>query len=346
MTTKSAWRNSFSAVRSSVDIRAVLRQGSKSALAGGRSARQAKEQLHLVSTSQSIALSGGVNILKEGLLSAKSEGKFAFLSGWKTKYVRLEYGKILFYSPKAMADSDEESEEGEINIADIRRVEYLKRGDKKFALVLGSEKGNGQWTRSKSGKSTGSDISRSSNVSDNPLNGSKGCNYKESKLYFKHDSSDEIVDWIKHLLVELKNQALILDNTVEMLIKNGGNSLVIEALLRQAVDLWELAVGSVNEDTANAQELLAKWLKENGSSDSKARRLEEAEFWEAKFLRSRENIKSRNAVLKNMENARGKVQQRMIETLNEIVRSRSSAPVTALDEIQEETAVFGLDGDN
>eukprot|EP00511_Aplanochytrium_stocchinoi_P011214 CAMPEP_0204863226 /NCGR_PEP_ID=MMETSP1348-20121228/3157_1 /ASSEMBLY_ACC=CAM_ASM_000700 /TAXON_ID=215587 /ORGANISM="Aplanochytrium stocchinoi, Strain GSBS06" /LENGTH=376 /DNA_ID=CAMNT_0052013493 /DNA_START=108 /DNA_END=1238 /DNA_ORIENTATION=+ len=309
-------------------------------------ARKPTEQVHLISTAASVALSGGQNIEREGYLYARSEGAFGWLNGWKKKYLKLEFGKFVFYSLKEVEKygAEEALEEGEINLADIRRIDYQNRTDKKFALVLGSEGANRISSRMSFRKRSRSNMSMSMRSSMGSNLTDASSSYKETKVFFKADSCEEIEDWIQHLLLELKNQALILDKTADLLMRKDNTSNVLESLLRQSVDLWTLAVGKIHEKTAEAQERLTELLEKSSSKGS----TEEAEFWTASTNKIREQIQIRCKILKNLDETRLSshvAKANFKEILDEMRRERTTTSGTtfkALEEIQEEFELFGV----
>jgi len=165
-----------------------------------------------------------------------------------------------------------------------------------------------------------------------PKGRKKQKGYRQTRILFKFEDSSELEDWIQHLLVELKNQALFVDHSAQVLSKMADSSQDrVEMLLRQSVDLWTLAVGKMSMETAMAQDRLAEWLE----NDLLNVNSEEAAFWRESAQGIREDVQLRNAVMKNMA----------LLNLSEDDTKNNKKPEkkkTPLEEIQEEVLLFGL----
>uniref|UniRef100_A0A7S3V0I5 Uncharacterized protein n=1 Tax=Aplanochytrium stocchinoi TaxID=215587 RepID=A0A7S3V0I5_9STRA len=101
-----------------------------------------------------------------------------------------------------------------------------------------------------------------------------------------------------------------------------------------------MAMGRVNSDTANAQDRLSEWLHRDLMNYS-----DEADMWATSAKKIREEITTRDAILRNWEKARGSVKRNIKDVLDEMRNARTSAngrKMTGFEEIQEETALFGL----
>lgn len=93
-------------------------------------------------------------------------------------------------------------------------------------------------------------------------------------------------DWLKHILVEIENQAILFSAYCDIIEqKQGSNMDNLEVMLRKAVDLYTLARGVRNTKVWQMRERLANLLDERND-------IEEAKVWfELSYhLRSQENL--------------------------------------------------------
>mmetsp|Transcript_25043 Transcript_25043/g.30580 ORF Transcript_25043/g.30580 Transcript_25043/m.30580 type:complete len:142 (-) Transcript_25043:512-937(-) len=95
-----------------------------------------------------------------------------------------------------------------------------------------------------------------------------GCNSKE-----------HAEKWIKHILLAVSDQVLLIDHFADIIRKQEeeaqqDSSWKVESLLRLSVDLLSLAKGPNHLDVAKAQERLVEYLRDHGDPN------QEAAFWE------------------------------------------------------------------
>jgi len=318
------------------------------------SARKATDQFHLPSTDTTIALTGGVKNHKEGMIYVKSSGPISWLTGWKKKYLKLEKGEIKFFSPREIISygPEEAVDEASIALVDIRWIEYEKRGDDKFAIVLGSQ-GKKKLSQARKASSGFADrigtqresrSTMSSKSSRDTLDIKKNSEkFRQTRVWFRLADPSGIENWIQHLLVELKNQAQFINESVKILMKQpGDHDESIEMMLRQSVDLWTLCLGKISEETAKAQESLVAWL----ARDLMNNQSEEAQFWAKSAQGIRREIENRNAIMRNWERVTGDKKGNLTDALARLRAERKATSFgkkfSAFEELQEETALFGI----
>mmetsp|Transcript_3783 Transcript_3783/g.4251 ORF Transcript_3783/g.4251 Transcript_3783/m.4251 type:complete len:422 (+) Transcript_3783:79-1344(+) len=334
------------------------------------SAREHTSQFHLPSSDAAIVLTGGVKNQKIGLLSVRSSGPISWVKGWRKKFCLLEKGKMTFFSPKTVADEgiEDAEPEGEISLVDIRWIEYEKLGDDRFAIVLGSA---GKKKLKKFRKSSGSIRNRSLGTGKSArafastrTNGSYSSvrsfessratgrvggtqhekGYRQSKIYFHSSNRSELEDWIRHLLVEMKNQALFVEKSAQVLKTTPeATPEAMEMLLRQTVDLWILAVGKLTPESAAAQERLAECLE----ADLLNNKSEEAMFWarSAEGIRQVLEEKRRMKEMEERDDTRRRAESLEFISTEHLDKLRKKQPRSGLEILQEETALNSHLGD-
>eukprot|EP00511_Aplanochytrium_stocchinoi_P002180 CAMPEP_0204830744 /NCGR_PEP_ID=MMETSP1346-20131115/9187_1 /ASSEMBLY_ACC=CAM_ASM_000771 /TAXON_ID=215587 /ORGANISM="Aplanochytrium stocchinoi, Strain GSBS06" /LENGTH=325 /DNA_ID=CAMNT_0051961249 /DNA_START=282 /DNA_END=1259 /DNA_ORIENTATION=- len=288
------------------------------------------------------------------MIYVKSSGPISWLTGWKKKYLKLEKGEIKFFSPREIISygPEEAVDEASIALVDIRWIEYEKRGDDKFAIVLGSQ-GKKKLSQARKASSGFADrigtqresrSTMSSKSSRDTLDIKKNSEkFRQTRVWFRLADPSGIENWIQHLLVELKNQAQFINESVKILMKQpGDHDESIEMMLRQSVDLWTLCLGKISEETAKAQESLVAWL----ARDLMNNQSEEAQFWAKSAQGIRREIENRNAIMRNWERVTGDKKGNLTDALARLRAERKATSFgkkfSAFEELQEETALFGI----
>uniref|UniRef100_A0A7S3LPG8 PH domain-containing protein n=1 Tax=Aplanochytrium stocchinoi TaxID=215587 RepID=A0A7S3LPG8_9STRA len=101
---------------------------------------------------------------------------------------------------------------------------------------------------------------------------SAASDHKEETITFRFSSSEEMKTWVKYLLIEMENQAIVFNAYADILTNDKQKVFVTGNLRRHSVDLYTLAKGVNNRNVWRMREVLAEFLEENGFMD-------EAELW-------------------------------------------------------------------
>mmetsp|Transcript_15246 Transcript_15246/g.18498 ORF Transcript_15246/g.18498 Transcript_15246/m.18498 type:complete len:507 (-) Transcript_15246:1399-2919(-) len=95
---------------------------------------------------------------------------------------------------------------------------------------------------------------------------------KEEVVTIRCESSEQMKEWVRNLLIEIENQAIVFDAYADILGNDAEKASETEDLRRHAVDLWTLAKGIDNQNTWGARERLAEFLQS-------VNKLDEANMW-------------------------------------------------------------------
>ena len=297
---------------------------------------------------QGRALVHCIDIHKEGFLNVRTSS-FISRTG-NQRLVELVKGQMKIFRINKETHQPDTKPDRTINLVDVRDIKYKNRGDKEFALIIGSAQ-----TRTRSGtfsaigrlaaprKSNYSHYDDDTTVEPAHMDNTHVREYRQKKIIFHGETSADIEDWIQHILEELKNKAMILDKAMDAALRKAKelsdyNYLVkAEAGLRQAVDLWTLAAGRLNDETADAQERLAKCLRSQGDE-------KEAEEWTSQAAEIRKEVEMRREIVRTWGDQNG--EDMHLEDAMEDLKQNNSALLqghaTRFEELQEQTALFGI----
>lgn len=207
--------------------------------------------------------SGAFEFIKHGYITIKESGSTIRSA---EKLVVLEKGILNIYEPKSMDENNKLPSvlqpELSLSLVELASIVYNKRGDKNFGLVFHK-------TTETESISSGSKLRRKSKVNSSNLIGST----KSYAFKFKKSETTEV--WLAAILTEVKNQAKIIEYKLDKLIRkatvNDDNNIIIEGLLRQTVDLYQLSLGKYHKNTALAQDKLGKFLSRSGRDEVEAK---------------------------------------------------------------------------
>eukprot|EP00511_Aplanochytrium_stocchinoi_P011055 CAMPEP_0204863746 /NCGR_PEP_ID=MMETSP1348-20121228/3543_1 /ASSEMBLY_ACC=CAM_ASM_000700 /TAXON_ID=215587 /ORGANISM="Aplanochytrium stocchinoi, Strain GSBS06" /LENGTH=446 /DNA_ID=CAMNT_0052014161 /DNA_START=117 /DNA_END=1457 /DNA_ORIENTATION=- len=97
--------------------------------------------------------------------------------------------------------------------------------------------------------------------------------FREELIFLRLESAMEAQDWVKSILRELQNQAIMYDRYTDVMRSNPQcTPEMIDTFLRASVDMWTLAKGPNHRMVIDARDRLVEWLEH-------ICRVHEAKFW-------------------------------------------------------------------
>jgi len=205
-------------------------------------------------------LSGGRSIHMNGIAKVRLLSKivnYVPQVGWKRNLVILEEGQL-----RLTHDLDDiDPSFGKVfSLPDLVDISYKKRGDKQLSLRF--------WKSNDETRSL--DLMSSNSIAQNSI-----------VLQLRTGDAET---WVEKILLDLRNQAKLLDSCASML-EDQNQIAGAEILLRQAYDMLSLGCGEYHQLTYYAQQRLVDILNKVG-------KLEEADDWKCRLEDNKVNDSS------------------------------------------------------
>eukprot|EP00924_Labyrinthula_sp_SR-Ha-C_P014759 augustus_masked-scaffold_43-processed-gene-0.45-mRNA-1 protein AED:1.00 eAED:1.00 QI:0/-1/0/0/-1/1/1/0/898 len=312
------------------------------------SARRSVPQTLSHSTPLGVRSAGGLDLIKAGYAHVKKD---KITSRFKKSFIILEKGAINFYNPKNVVNHQAVPTvlppERSLSLTDLRAIGYTKRGAKSFGLVFGMNSSNISLLHSLSRFRRGNNSSKNrlgarekesfgseSDFASTISHGKKTKTYYSEQVYlFKFESGNQAEQWLRYLFLELKNQAMFLEQSAMRLSDRPGRVKGAETMQRQAVDLYTLSLGRVNKTTAQSQVRLSRILKQSAMKDDEKL---EAKFWKKSAAQVLSMLKEIDNVSKTSPDRPAR--RNGIAVLEFVVRRGDLIdPKSAIEQIQVET---------